>query len=305
MYYAFYILRQEETVMFSQVQANSRVLFTLQQAASIPAFTHAHLDRNPHIQQLTDNTRLSDSMLFYLRGVRKINDDVEFRRRFHLATAGAFKDVDMRKLGAAVTGSILIPCVQTSPLEKGFEDVDWNRERSYHVPYPFMTDNPKTSDDIAFLNFLEYYYPSYVSLTDEDFKTQVLTPPQEVQKPKPVTIDVYDDDEPTNKYVDVCIKELSTREQTVQLTTSEPFIDNVLTSVFDNNTNKATKTITKSESNDDKPNIEIKSDDKHKQSLKPKSKIKSKVKTKSKSKSKSKLSKSKVKSKKTIESSTH
>lgn len=173
--YAMYILKQEETIMFSQVNQRYRVLFTLDEAANLPIFEHAHMERDPYILQLTDDTRLSETMPFYLRIGRRINNNEEFQRRFNLATGGAFKGVNLKALGAAVTGSILIPCVHTSPLEEGFEDVDWNRERlNIDVPYPYMVDTPENAEDMAFLNYLEYYYPSYCSLTDTEYKSQVL-----------------------------------------------------------------------------------------------------------------------------------
>ena len=99
----------------------------------------------------------------------------EFERRFNLATGGAFKNVDLRRLGAAVTGSILIPCVHTSPLEKGFEDVDWNLSRmNIKTPCAYMVDHPETQEDRKFLHYLEYFYPSYVSLKDSDYQKQVI-----------------------------------------------------------------------------------------------------------------------------------
>jgi hypothetical protein len=174
-YFAMYILRHEETVMFSQVNDNYRVLFTLEEACALPPFHNAHIERNPYILQLTNNMRLSDSIPFYLHGKRYINNKKEFDRRFALATGNAFKGINLLLLGAAITGSILIPCVHKSPLEKGFDNVDWIRDRStIDVNFPFMVDTPENSDDFAFLNYLEYYYPSYVSLTDADYINQVL-----------------------------------------------------------------------------------------------------------------------------------
>lgn len=173
--YAMYILRQEETVMFSQVNLKYRVLFSLEEASSLPTFYISHIEKSPYILQLTDGSNLVDTIPFYLQGNRSINDKTEFDCRFHIATGGAFTGVDFRKIGAAITGSILIPCVQKSSLENGFEDAEWVREREgIELKYPYMIDTPETPADIAFANFLEYYYPSYVSLKNDDFKTQVL-----------------------------------------------------------------------------------------------------------------------------------
>lgn len=192
-YYAMYILRHEETVMFSQVEMNSRVLFSLKEAASLPTFNSCHMERDPYILQLTNKTRMSQTIPFYIRGNRKINDEKTFTRRFNLATAGAFKGIDMEELSAAVTGSILVPCVHVSPLESGF-DCMWDRSRKgINVPYEYMTDNPETKEDILFLNYLEYYYPGYCSLTDEDYKTQVLCYVEQQDEDEPITYDSDDD----------------------------------------------------------------------------------------------------------------
>ncbi len=175
MYYALYIMRQEETIMFSQVNTLSRVLFKLEEANKLPSFGGCHIDRNPYIIQLTNDTPLGQCMPFYLHGKRRLNSKQEFQRRFDIATGGAFKGFDLKSINAAVTGSILIPCVHRSPLEDGFEDVEWVRDReTVELKFPYMTDTPVTQEDVAFANYLEYYYPSYVSLTDDDYKKQVL-----------------------------------------------------------------------------------------------------------------------------------
>lgn len=174
MYYAMYILRQEETIMFSQVDIKSRVLFKINDASKLPTFDKAHIERTPYIIQLTDTTPLGQCMPFYLHGKRRINTLEVFQRRFNIASGGAFKGVDLVSLGAAITGSILIPCVHTSPLEAGFEDSDFDRSREgIELSHPYMIDTPTDNADIAFANYLEYYYASYVSLNDRDFKEQV------------------------------------------------------------------------------------------------------------------------------------
>jgi hypothetical protein len=173
--YAMYILRQEETIMFSQVNVKYRVIMTLEEASNLPTFNLSHLERSPYILQLTDGTPLRQTMPFYLSGKRSINSKEEFERRFNIATGGAFTGINLKEIGAAITGSILVPCVQKSPLEIGFEDLDWNFERTqFKVANATMTVPLITPVDWAFFRFLEYYYPSYASLKDADFKTQVL-----------------------------------------------------------------------------------------------------------------------------------
>lgn len=172
--YSMYILRQEETIMFSQIKAKYRVLVDLEDASRLQTFGKHHLEQNPYIIQLTD-TRILHTVPFHLTGERKLNDYETFNKRFDMATGGAFKGIDLSSIGGAVTGSILIPCVHTSPLETLFVDDELNRRRqNYALKHEFMIDTPKTKEDVAFMNYLEYYYPSYVSLTDDDFKNQVM-----------------------------------------------------------------------------------------------------------------------------------
>ena len=193
-YYAMNIIRHEETVMFSKINnLNTRVLFTLEQAHAMYNFSHAHLERNPYIQQLTGGHRVSVSMPYYLTGSRKINSQEEFQRRFNLATGGIFTGLDFEKIQASITGSILIPLVHKSPLEDNFINSNFDRKRqiSDNLYHEYMIDTPSDKKDIEFLNYLEYYYPSYVSLTDHDYKNDVLQLEENI---KEVDELVYDED---------------------------------------------------------------------------------------------------------------
>lgn len=220
--YAMYIMRQEETLMFSQVNLKYRVLFSLEETCALPTFSTTHIEKSPYILQLTDSTNLSETIPFHLNGKRSINNKEEFERRFYIATGGAFKDVDFKTIGAAITGSILIPCVQKSPLENGFDDIDWVREREgIELKYPYMIDNLSRSDDIAFANFLEYYYPSYVSLTDDEFNMQVLGIESTKSKADQDTIEESGDD---IKYEDTELEPFNTSSQPVNAFT-QPVMD--------------------------------------------------------------------------------
>lgn len=178
MYYAQYLIRHEETIMFSQVNPRYRVLFTLEEAGKFPIFKSVALKSNPYIQQLSDCTDLRYSAPFFLQGERRINDVNTFARRFQIATGGIFDGLDLAALGATITGSILIPCVHQSPLEVLYRGVrrDYRRAREFAAMNlaPHMTVELRDSADYDFFNYLEEFYPSYVSLTDEDFQATVL-----------------------------------------------------------------------------------------------------------------------------------
>lgn len=170
MYYNMYIFRHEETIIHTRVHQKYRIIFTLSQAASLPHFNNINILRNPYVQQLTGSTSLKKSMLLKINGYRKINNECEFRRRFNIATGGAFKNIDMKKLGASITGSILIPCVHTSPLEQGFESVEWNTTKTYISQRGCDIEN---AQDAAFEAYLQYYYPGNASLPVDVYNAKV------------------------------------------------------------------------------------------------------------------------------------
>jgi hypothetical protein len=173
LFYSMYLLRQEETIMFNNINNSSRIIFSLEEAHNMPNYSTVNLDINPYVTQLTDNTNIYKTMPFYLYGKRFINSTSEFNRRFKLVTGGIFEGINLRELNAAITGSILIPCILKSPLEHDFDSVQWKRERdNILLKYPYMIDNPSAHDE-AFINYAEYYYPSYVSLNDEEFINEV------------------------------------------------------------------------------------------------------------------------------------
>ena len=173
MYYCMYLLRHEETIMFNNIDNKSRIVFTLEEAHNMPNYSMINLDTNPYVTQLTDNTNIYKTIPFHLHGKRSINSREEFNNRFKLVTGGIFEGINLRELNAAVTGSILIPCVLKSPLEHDFNSVNWNRERVYtETKFPYMIDMPTVQEE-EFINYVEYYYPSYVSLPDNEFYKEV------------------------------------------------------------------------------------------------------------------------------------
>ena len=210
-FYAMYILRQEETIMFSQVNPKYRVLFTLEQANEIPTFDNSHIDRNIYMMQLPGVGSAAKCIPFFLQGKRKITSKKEFERRFRIVTGGIFEGLNLRELKAAITGSCIVSCAVTSPLEDNFKNLEINRSREGIIlKYERMIDNLITQEDIDYYNFLEEYYPSYVSLPDNEFKKQVLTDPNVALAATPVKIaDLYSDDAPSEEGFNAKIATLS------------------------------------------------------------------------------------------------
>ena len=165
-YYTLYLFRQEEILMFNNVPINTRVIFSLNEAAKLPNYT-VHIERNPYIQQLTDELNLYETIPFYINEKRKILNEEQFNNRFLIATGGIFKDINLKELNCSITGSILIPCVHINPLENNFNNSE------FKINYDKFKENP-SQDDKNFINYLEFYYPGYNSLNNNEYETYVL-----------------------------------------------------------------------------------------------------------------------------------
>ena len=177
LYYAQYIFRHENTKMFSQVRRSYRILHTLDEAHYLPNSNILHVERDPYIQQLPDDIFITQTLPFYLREKRDIADYKTMSRRLFLATGGALVGIDMKEMKAALSGSILIPCVTISPLEelrKGMY-MDTSRKVRGYTPTHDSKYYKLTDEDRDFLVYLEYYYPSYDSYKDKEYIKEVLT----------------------------------------------------------------------------------------------------------------------------------
>lgn len=188
MYYAVFIMNHEDLVMFSQIKRTYRIIFTHQEALAMPQTYMHHITIDPYIQQLTGDQFIIQSVPYYLRCKRYVQQVDVFERRFYLATGGALTNIPLYKYNAAVSGSILIPCISYSELEDAFEGARFNTSRSIDsiVKYPQhiythtlggnVSNHKKiTKDDMDFISYLEYYYPSYYSLPTTDYIKKVLT----------------------------------------------------------------------------------------------------------------------------------
>lgn len=181
MYYAMFILGHEDTVMFSQIKRNYRIIFAHHEAVSLPKTYMMHIERDPYIQRLSGETYLTNSVPYYLRCKRYIQPIDVFERRLYLATGGALANINLAACNAAVSGSILVPCNSYSELEDDFARVRFNTMRNIPHAIKFNDDlytpvgkEKLTEKEKDFMSYLEYYYPSYHSLTATDYVSQVL-----------------------------------------------------------------------------------------------------------------------------------
>jgi hypothetical protein len=187
MYYAIFILNHEDTVMFSQIKRNYRIIFTHSEALCMPLTYKLHVELDPYIQQITGETYLCSSVPYYLRCKRHLFPIDVFERRFFLATGGALANIPLHKFKAAVSGSILIPCLVYCELEKDFQNIRYETKRTITGQIKYNDNLYKFCDKLTpeekdFVSYLEYYYPSFHSLTDNDYISQVLTQSTDVEK---------------------------------------------------------------------------------------------------------------------------
>jgi len=206
MYYAMFILHHEDTVMFSQIHRNYRIIFTHKEAICMPQTYKLHLEMDPYIQQLTGDGYLMKSIPYYLRSKRYFHPIDVFERRLFLATGGALTNIPLHKHKASISGSILIPCLVYCELEKDFKNVRFETKRNIYDHIKFIDNLYKFCDKLTpiekdFISYLEYYYPSYHSLTDREYIAKVLTQSMEEEKKNNVSIDEEKkEEEPKLKY---------------------------------------------------------------------------------------------------------
>lgn len=173
--YAMYVLRHEEITSQDAIRNTHRYIFTLAEAHAMPQIRVSnletkgiHVDRHPYLPILKGENKnavtLAQLMPFALLGERKILDMQGFQHRFKLVSNSLFDGIDMKSFNCCVTGSILSPCVATSPLEANFRG-----DKLYAKKNWLQTFNWNYSgSDLEFMAFLEYYYPGYGSLSKED-----------------------------------------------------------------------------------------------------------------------------------------
>jgi hypothetical protein len=171
MSYSFYMMLKEERLLGRKITKNNRSIMDEDEFRALPRFD-CGLEESPYFTEIYHGIKeknLSDQLSMHLHGKREFTNKKEFSRRLDILTGNMLKDIDLSDHGAFLTGSSLVPCVVTNPLE----------ENTKHHNNPFAS-------------YLENYYPSYdsvsshrekfgeakknvVDLFDEHFKNQPST----------------------------------------------------------------------------------------------------------------------------------
>jgi hypothetical protein len=182
MSYSFYMALKEERLLGRKITKNNRSIMDEDEFRALPVFD-GELEESPYFTEIYHNSKeknLREQLPMHLQGERKFTDKKEFNRRLNILTGNMLKDIDLSDHNAFLTGSSLVTCVVTNPLE----------ENTKHHDNPFAT-------------YLENYYPSYdsfssyrekfeeakrgvIDIFDESFKNQ--------QSVKIIYTDIEDDD---------------------------------------------------------------------------------------------------------------
>ncbi len=170
MFYAMFILKHEDTILFTKT--SKRTLLKYEQYSALPDF-QSTMGLNPYVAVLTTQCYVTQCTPWYLMGKREFTTPAEFHNRFRLITGGCLEGLDLKKYNACVAGSILYPCMVKSPLEKNFMGVSWDIPR-------FFWKSELMGDNHEFLHYMEFYYPSYASLKDEDYQKHATAPAEVV-----------------------------------------------------------------------------------------------------------------------------
>lgn len=177
-YYSMYIMKLEEISAYNNVPDNMRFVFSLDEARlisnNIPSIG---IDKHPLLHLMEPLSYKSSTLPFYVEGVRTINSIDEFKKRLSIATDGLLNDLNLAKYNAVLSGSIIVSCISTNPLEKNFNKTNNNLGSLFAS---------KSSDYDWFKMYIECYYPSYRSVKDDELhKYQLpIQTPDEYEKQK-------------------------------------------------------------------------------------------------------------------------
>lgn len=144
MSYSFYFLHKEERLFGVKLSSENRSIMSEKEIRSMPVMK-GELDSSPYFTEIYSATdeKLRTIIPMYLHGRRAFVSRDEFKRRLSIMSGDMLNNINLAKYGAYLTGSSLVPCIVTNPLEDNFT--------TYEEP---------------FKQFVEAYYPSYISLQE-------------------------------------------------------------------------------------------------------------------------------------------
>ena len=153
MFYGLLVLEREETMASNGITTDYRFVMNINDARNIPTIMTMSANVNPWNNHMVGSEYVSSRTIFHLNGPRKLTSADVLRRRFKIATHGAFEGINLADFDAALVGSILIPVMAHNPLEAFFGEGD-------------LTDD-------EFTRYLNYYYPSESELEERSVENML------------------------------------------------------------------------------------------------------------------------------------
>jgi hypothetical protein len=134
--YSIYMMVKEECLLGKDIKNDSRCILTGDVLRALPIFT----ENEPY---MVDIDTSSKNIILHLHKARKrrITTKKEFKDRLSLIMGGMLDGIDLKKYDAALTGSIIVPCVAVSPLEDNYKEGDFLSFANDYYP-PLSTIEP-------------------------------------------------------------------------------------------------------------------------------------------------------------------
>ena len=142
MKYSFFMMMKEERMFGRKIKSNNRSIMSGDEFRALPIFD-CELEKSPYFTEIYThkNSPLRLNIRMYLHGKRRFTERKEFIWRLGVISGNMLNGINLSEHDAYLTGSSLVPCVVTNPLEDNFEQ---------------CTN--------SFESYVEYYYPSYKSI---------------------------------------------------------------------------------------------------------------------------------------------
>lgn len=179
-YYSMYVLKLEELKSYNAVAFNARFIFSLEEAELISKnIPNIGIDKHALVHLMEPLGFKSSYMPFFLDspGKRKINNMETFKQRLSIATDGLLDGIILSNFNAVLSGSILVPCVATNPLEDRFSNVNKNKKYEIEDLFDNIISDYYEEDiknyDNSFQAYVECYYPSYKSVKNDELHIYV------------------------------------------------------------------------------------------------------------------------------------
>ena len=138
MKYCFLLMLKEERLLGHRITSNNRSIMDEDMFRALPIF-QCDADESPYVSEIyrADDTRhMRLDIIMYVPGKREFTPREVFLHRLDTMAGGMLRGIDLSQCKAFLTGSSLVPCIVTNPLENS-----------------------------SFKKFIDRFYPGYSSIS--------------------------------------------------------------------------------------------------------------------------------------------